>query len=431
MKVELAERFKNTDVGREAEALLNPCVTCGQCTFTCPTYRLNNDEWEGPRGRIHLIKKFFEGEEPDRNLLPMALNLGDLTGTAYGSNAQMHLDTCLTCRSCETSCPYDVKYGRLLDIAREEIEKVVPRPAKEKVMRKLVRVFVTNRARFTALLSLGRLFRNILPASIRTAIPAPRPAGAWPKNDHARTMVIWQGCVQPALAPDINAATARVLDRFGIRVIPASDGCCGAMSHHLAETDESRVFMRKNIDALWPHIDNGIEALVLTASGCGTHFRDYGTLLADDPIYAEKAKRVSELTKDVAEVVSEEWPNSDVYDIPRPDVVPRIAFQSSCSLQHGEKLNGVVEKLLKHAGFKLVPVSYRFMCCGSAGAFAILQRTLAKALRETKLQTLMSSQPESIATANIGCLTHLSETSPVPVHHWIEMLDEKLATTKA
>ncbi|MBT7356619.1 MAG: glycolate oxidase subunit GlcF, partial [Rhodospirillaceae bacterium] len=399
------------------------------CTFRCPTFRLNDDEWEGPRGRIHLIKKFFEGEEPSRELLPPAYTLADLTGKKYGENLQMHLDTCLTCRSCETSCPYDVKYGRLLDIARIEVEKSVPRPLKEKLMRKLVRIFVTNQARFTTLLQAGRMLRGLLPTGVRTAIPAPRKAGVWPMREHDRTMIIWQGCVQPALAPDINAATARVLDRFGIKLIPASDGCCGAISLHMAEPEESRNFMRKNIDALWPHIEGGAEALVLTASGCGTHFRDYGDLLADEPEYAQKARRVSEITRDVAEIVEQEWTDNNVGEITRPENVRRIAFQSSCSLQHGEKLNGVVEKILKRAQFKLVPVNYRFMCCGAAGAFAILQRPLSKVLRTAKMKTLLASDPEMIATANIGCLTHLSETSPIPVDHWIEVLDETFTSS--
>jgi glycolate oxidase iron-sulfur subunit len=287
---------------------------------------------------------------------------------------------------------------------------------------------VPYRYRFTALLRTGQALRRFLPDRLRARIPERRPAGAWPDRAHARRMLIWQGCVQPALAPDINAAAARVLDRFGIRLIAAADGCCGAFSHHMAATEEARAFMRKNIDALWPHIEAGVEAIVLTASACGTHFREYGQLLHDDPHYRDRAQRVSDMTRDIAEIVAEEW-KDDLQPSTQP--ARRIAFQSSCSLQHGEKLNGVVEKLLKRAGFKLVPVRYPFMCCGAAGSYSILQPDLAQSLRADKLETLMASRPTAIATANIGCLSHLAAASPVPVSHWIEMLDETLAAADA
>jgi glycolate oxidase iron-sulfur subunit len=299
------------------------------------------------------------------------------------------------------------------------------------LLRRALRAVVPYRTRFTALLRTGQALRRFLPADLRSRIPERRPAGAWPDRAHARSMVIWQGCVQPALAPDINAAAARVLDRFGIRLIAASDGCCGALSHHMAATEEARAFMRKNIDALWPHIEAGAEAIILTASGCGAHFRDYGQLLHDDPQYRDKAKRISDLVKDIAEIVADEWQEDPLQDAPAPQPARRIAFQSSCSLQHGEKLNGVVERLLKRAGFKLVPVTYPFMCCGAAGSYSILQRTLSESLRARKLDTLLASRPTAIATANIGCLTHLASVSPVPVSHWIELLDATLSARDA
>lgn len=431
MKIELAEIYRDTDLGRETEALLLPCVQCGQCTFTCPTFRLLDDEWDGPRGRIYLIKQMLEGEEPNVSSLPPAYTLKTLGGRTFGANLQLHLDRCLNCRSCETSCPQGVRYGRLLDIGRELVEKEVPRPLKARLLRRALRAVIPYRTRFTALLRTGQALRRFLPADLRSRIPERRPAGAWPDRAHARSMVIWQGCVQPALAPDINAAAARVLDRFGIRLIAASDGCCGALSHHMAATEEARAFMRKNIDALWPHIEAGAEAIILTASGCGAHFRDYGQLLQDDPQYRDKAKRVSERVKDIAEIVADEWEEDPLQNLPAPQSARRIAFQSSCSLQHGEKLNGVVEKLLKRAGFKLVPVTYPFMCCGAAGSYSILQRTLSESLRARKLETLMASRPAAIATANIGCLTHLASVSPVPVSHWIELLDATLAAREA
>lgn len=432
MKIELAEMYRDTDLGREAEALLRPCVQCGQCTFTCPTFRLLDDEWDGPRGRIYLIKQFMEGKEPTQETLQLpSYTLSTLEGRTLSVNLQRHLDRCLGCRSCETSCPQGVRYGRLLDIGRELVEKESPRPFKERLARRALRAVVPYRYRFTALLRTGQALRKFLPQDLRARIPQRRKAGAWPDRSHGRTMLIWQGCVQPGLAPDINAAAARVLDRFGIRLIPASDGCCGALSHHMAETDEARTFMRRNIDALWPHVEAGAEAIVLTASGCGMHFRDYGQLLHDDPRYRDKAARISELTRDIAEIVAEAWKDDLPGGPPAPQRPRRIAFQSSCSLQHGEKLNGVVEKLLKRAGFKLLPVRYPFMCCGAAGAYSLLQRTLSESLRARKLETLLASRPEAIATANIGCLTHLSQTSPVPVSHWIELLDETFQAADA
>jgi glycolate oxidase iron-sulfur subunit len=431
MIVELAHGYRDTDVGREAEALLAPCVQCGQCTFTCPTFRLTGDEWDGPRGRIYLIKQFLEGREPDPDFIPPAYTLATLAGRDIGGNLQLHLDRCLTCRSCETSCPQGVRYGRLLDIGRELVEKQVPRPWKEKLARWAVLAVVPYRYRFTALLRAGQALRSFLPADLRSRIPETRQACAWPSRAHARRMLIWQGCVQPGVAPDINAAAARVLDRFGIQLIPASDGCCGSLSQHMAETEQARAFMRRNIDAMWPHIESGVEAIVLTASGCGTHFRDYGLLLQDDPQYRDKARRVSELTRDIAEIVADEWKEGGGHDLPVPQPQVRIAFQSSCSLQHGEKLNGVAEKLLKRAGFKLMPVQYPFMCCGAAGTYSILQRPLSLSLRAQKLKTLLAGRPAAIATANIGCLAHLSLASPVPVSHWIEMLDERFSAAEA
>lgn len=411
METVLADSFRDTDIGREAEELLRPCVQCGQCTFICPTFRLLDDERDGPRGRIYMIHELFEGKDP-------------------GADIQLHLDRCLTCRSCEHSCPQGVRYGRLLDIAREVVEKTVPRPLGQRLARATVRAVVSHRRRFTALLRVGQALRGFLPSTLRSRIPPRRPCGSWPDRAHARTMLVWPGCVQPALAPNINAAAARVLDRFGIRLVAADTGCCGALSYHLAAPEEARAFMRRNIDACWPQIEAGAEAIVMTTSGCGAHVRDYGYLLRDDPKYRDKAKRFSELVRDIAEVVHAEWrddlpPVAPGSNAERPQG-PRIAFQSPCSLQHAMKLNGVVEKLLRRAGFKLAPVAYAFMCCGAAGSYSILQPALAQALRARKLQTLLDCRPQAIATANIGCLTHLAAQSPVPVRHWIEMLDEVL-----
>jgi glycolate oxidase iron-sulfur subunit len=408
METVLAERFRDTDIGREAQELLRPCVQCGQCTFICPTFRLLQDERDGPRGRIYMIHELLEGNDP-------------------GANIQLHLDRCLTCRSCEANCPQGVRYGRLLDIARELVEKNVPRPLAQRLARWLLRAAVSHRRRFTVLLRIGQAMRGVLPVALRARIPQRRPTDAWPRCAHTRTMLVWPGCVQPALAPAVNVAAARVLDRLGIRLIAANVECCGALSHHLAATDEARAFMCRNIDACWPQIEAGAEAIVMTTSGCGAHVRDYGYLLRDDPKYRDKAKRISELTTDIAEVVTKEWQDSL---LPAPTSGqprgPRIVFQSPCSLQHGEKLNGVVERLLRRAGFTVAPAAYTFMCCGAAGSYSILQPILSQALRARKLETLLACRPGIIATANIGCLVHLAATSPVPVRHWIELLDEVL-----
>lgn len=405
MEFELAERYRGTASGEEAAAILRACVQCGNCEATCPTFRLTKDPFDGPRGRVSLIMQLMEGSEPS----------ADVRG---------HLDRCLTCRSCETTCPEGVRFGRLLDIGREVAEQLRPRPFLERLTRRGLRMVLPHRHRFSALLRVGQATRRFLPEILRARIPDRRPAGPWPSRPHARTMLVWQGCVQPGLAPDINAAAARVLDRFAIRLIPAEAGCCGAISHHLAATGEARDFMRRNIDACWPRIEAGAEAIVMTASGCGAHLRDYGHLLRDDPDYRDKASRISEMTRDIAEVVAKEWPSELAVQAASPP--RRISFQSPCSLQHGQKLNGMVERLLKRAGFRLTPVDYPFMCCGSAGTYSILQPELAESLREQKLRSLTVARPTMIASANIGCMMHLAAASQIPVRHWIELLDEVL-----
>ena len=424
LKIELADAYRDTALGSEGAELLSPCVQCGQCTFRCPTFRLLGDEWDGPRGRIYLIQKMLEDRAPGGADMSPGYSLETLQGRSPGTTVQHYLDRCLSCRSCEASCPEGVRYGRLLDLGRELAERLAPRPIGQRLARRTVRVLVPHRRRFTALLRAGQALRFLLPRRLRVRIPPRRVAGPWPGRTHARRMLVWQGCVQPGLAPDINAAAARVLDRFGIELSPAPDVCCGAISLHMAAADEARAHMRHAIDALWPHIDAGAEAIVFTASGCGMHFRDYGELLRDDPRYADKARRISEMTRDIAEIVTGVWTEAAGPRLPTPASPLRVVFQSSCSLQHGEKLNGIVEQVLKRAGFKLLRAAYPFMCCGAAGAYSLLQRELSESLRASKMETLLAVRPQVIATANIGCINHLSETAPVPVRHWIELLDE-------
>ncbi len=405
MQTQLTNAIKNTAHGQEAESILRTCVHCGFCTATCPTYQLLGDELDGPRGRIYLIKEMLEGNAVTRK-------------------TQVHLDRCLTCRACETTCPSGVEYGRLVDIGRVVAEQQVQRPWRERVVRKVLRMMIPHPQRFASLLRLGQFMRPLLPATLRHSLPPRQLVSAWrpvwPGARHARRMLVLEGCVQPAIAPNINVAAARVLDRLGISLLRADKaGCCGAVSYHLNAHDEALDFMRRNIDAWWPHIQSGIEAIVMTASGCGTLVKDYGHILQHDPAYAEKAARVSALCRDLSEIVAME----DLSALASANQKQKIAFHSPCSLQHAQQLPGVVEKILITAGFELTPVPDAHLCCGSAGTYAILQKGLSQQLLRNKLNALQSGVPAAIATANIGCLTHLQSQSSVPVRHWIEFMD--------
>lgn len=403
MQTALADFIKETPQGQEIDAILRTCVHCGFCLATCPTYQLLGDELDGPRGRIYLIKQLVEGQE-------------------ITQKTQLHLDRCLTCRACETTCPSGVNYHRLADVGRALIDERVKRSPKERFMRWGLRTVLPYPGRFTPLLRLGQLFRGVLPASLRRSIPPRRKAGVWPITQHARRMLILDGCVQPGIAPNINAATARMLDRLGISLVstPAA-GCCGAVSYHLNAHHEAMGFMRRNIDAWWPAVKEGAEAIVINASGCGATIKEYGHLLADDPVYADKARRISALAKDIGEILARE----DLAVL-KPAGEQRIAFQSPCTLQHGQKLNGVVEGVLRRLGFTLTPVPDPHLCCGSAGTYSILQKEISMQLRQEKIRALESGNPELIATANIGCLAHLQAGTEKPVRHWIEVVDEAL-----
>lgn len=402
MQTLLAESLRQTAHGREADAILRSCVHCGFCNATCPTYLLLGDELDGPRGRIYLIKQVLEGHNPSHKTLT-------------------HLDRCLTCRNCETTCPSGVQYGRLADIGRELVEERVTRAWHQRLARWLIRLIVPYPARFTPWLRFGQLARPLLPPTLRRAVPVRRRAGDRPRATHSRRMLVLEGCAQPAMAPNINAASARVLDRIGISLIAAdSAGCCGAASHHTSGVRDGLALARRNIDAWWPHLEQGVEAIVMTASGCGVHVKDYGHLLRDDPEYADKARRVSAITRDLCEIVA----NEDLSKLGSGAPPGRkIAFQSPCTLQHGQRLTGVVEKILGELGFALTPVPEAHLCCGSAGTYSLLQRELSQQLRVRKLGHLETGAPECIVTANIGCLVHLSGATDIPVRHWIELLD--------
>lgn len=400
MQTNLSPDIKDTPEGREADGILRTCVHCGFCNATCPTYQLLGDELDGPRGRIYLIKQLLEGQTVSRH-------------------TQQHLDRCLTCRNCETTCPSGVAYGRLLEIGRDAVEDRVRRPWGERLLRRTLRVVLPYSNRVRPLVAAGRLLRPVLPRSVKQMLPK----GAPPEphtGTHRRAMLRFEGCVQPVLAPEINAGAARVFDRLGIGLVSAKGaGCCGAISLHLGQTDEARRFMRRNIDAWWPHIESGAEAIVTTASGCGVTLKDYGHLLSDDPRYAEKARHIAERVFDISEVLEGE----DIQRLsPRDPTLRRIAFQAPCTLQHGMGLQGRTERLLKNLGFELTPVADAHLCCGSAGTYSILQRKLSDALARNKVSALEAGEPQAIATANIGCLLEMRKRSELPVVHWIELL---------
>ncbi|PWK39665.1 glycolate oxidase subunit GlcF [Pseudomonas sp. B21-040] len=404
MQTTLSEHARQLPRAEEAESILRTCVHCGFCNATCPTYQLLGDELDGPRGRIYLIKQVLEGHE-------------------VTSKTQQHLDRCLSCRNCETTCPSGVDYHNLLDIGRAVVDAAVPRSLEQRLLREGLRSVVPNPGLFKALVNSGQVFRALLPNTLQAKLPRRvYPAKPRPTVRHARQVLILEGCVQPGLSPNTNAATARVLDRLGISVIPAREaGCCGAVDYHLDAQAAGLDRARRNIDAWWPSIESGAEAIVQTASGCGAFIKDYGHLLRADPAYADKAKKVSALAKDLVEVLRDE--PLETLGIHSDQ---RLAFHCPCTLQHAQKLGGAVEALLTSLGFNLTPVPDSHLCCGSAGTYSLTQPELSRQLRDNKLNALESGHPEVIVTANIGCQTHLDGAGRTPVRHWIELVEAAL-----
>ena len=404
MQTNLSEQAKALPRGAEAESILRSCVHCGFCNATCPTYQLLGDELDGPRGRIYLIKQVLEG-------------------SPVTAKTQLHLDRCLTCRNCESTCPSGVDYHNLLDIGRAVVDAAVPRPLEQRLLRQGLRAVLPRPALFKALTRLGETLRPLLPASLGAKLPRQvRTAKPRPPLRHGRRVLLLEGCVQPGLSPNTNAATARVLDRLGISVTPIREaGCCGAVDYHLDAQEQGLARARQNIDAWWPAIEAGAEAIVQTASGCGAFVKDYGHLLEQDPAYAAKAERVSALAKDLVEVLQGE--PLEQLGI-RADL--RLAFHCPCTLQHAQKLGGAVEGVLTRLGFQLSAVPDSHLCCGSAGTYSLTQPALSRQLRDNKLDALESGQPQVIATANIGCQTHLDGAGRTPVRHWIELVEEAM-----
>lgn len=401
MKTNLIPLYKEQAWGNDAEEILRSCVHCGFCTATCPTYQELQDERDGPRGRIYLIKQLLEG--------------GEVT-----EKTRDHLDRCLTCRSCETTCPSGVEYGRLIDYARVAVEQVAPRPSKDRLVRWGLRQVLPRTQLFGTLVRLGQAFSPLLPKPVRQKVPPKRKANKpWPVASHPRIMLALAGCAQPATAPNTNVAAARVLDRLGITLIEeAKAGCCGAVSYHLAAHEDGLDYMRRNIDAWWPAIEAGAEAIVMTASGCGAMVQEYGEKLKHDSQYAAKAEKVSSLTKDLSEILLGE----DLSQLNRIEP-ERVAVHCPCTLQHAMKQGDNVDKILKQMGIELTRTRDKHLCCGSAGTYSVLQPKMSQKLLQKKLQALTIDQPERIVTANIGCQLHLETKADIPVQHWIELLD--------
>lgn len=413
MQTNLADFIRDTHEGKEADAILRACVHCGFCTATCPTYQLVGDELDGPRGRIYLIKQVLEGK-------PASVA------------TQSHLDRCLTCRNCESTCPSGVQYGRLVDIGRKVVEDQVPRPLMQRVVRTTLKTLLPNKRLFHPAMKTGQFLRPLLPQKLQNKVPPRQDAGTWPTQTHVRKMLLLDGCVQPAMSPNINSATARVLDALGIElVIAPKAGCCGAIRYHLNDQDGGLDDMRRNIDAWWPYIDGSAgvtaEAIVMNASGCGVTVKEYGHLLQHDPAYAAKAARVTQLTRDISEILPDF--EAELSAKLKGKMTQRVAYHPPCTLQHGQKIRGKVERILGSAGIDVTLCADSHLCCGSAGTYSVLQPEMSYQLRDNKLRHLQMTRPDVIVSGNIGCLTHLQSGTQTPVRHWIELLDAALTAS--
>jgi len=409
MRVPVNARLAASSYASEAADIARSCVHCGFCNATCPTYQLTGDELEGPRGRIYLIKALLEDG-------------------AAGSETRRHLDQCLVCRNCETTCPSGVQYGQLLELVRPEVYRTTASTWRERLMRwGLVKV-VPYRNRFAVLYRLGRLARPLLPRRLAASVPAPlgeatarsAPAAS-PRG--ARRVLLLGGCVQPVLNPSIDAAARIVFARLDMTLVDApASGCCGALAHHLGDEDTARCQARANIDAWWPEVEAGAEAVMASSSGCGVQLKGYARLLAGDPVYAERARRIESLVRDPLELVD----GARLAAAVDTAGVGPVAVQTPCTLQHGQRLGGRLEALLVQLGFSLTPVGEAHLCCGSAGSYSLFHAKTSAALRERKLGHLMAGGPMQVITANIGCQSHLAAASPVPVRHWLEVVAAQL-----
>ncbi len=408
MYTELADFIKDTPEGNIANTILSKCVHCGFCTATCPTYQLTNDELDGPRGRIYQIKSVLEG-------------------TPATKSVQEHLDRCLTCRNCETTCPSGVEYGKLVEIGREVVEKQLPRTGQAAFKRKLLRKLILNPALFNTTYRMGQNVKSMLPAALSKKIMAKKPALAPVTQQHEHKVIMLAGCVQPTMSPNINLATARVLDKLNVTpVMPSNAGCCGAINLHMSEHEAGLDDMRRNIDAWIPLLNSGVKAIIINASGCGATVKEYGYHLQNDANYQDKANRISEAAMDIVEYL--ETRAQDLLELmPAHTQQATLAYHPPCSLQHGMKLGGRVEMLLHKMNINVCLPHESNLCCGSAGTYSFFQPEFSEQLRDRKLGNLDELKPDVILSANIGCIAHLQSATQTPVEHWVEYLDRMLS----
>jgi len=408
MKTIIAKEFADQPQFAPVKDILQACVHCGFCTATCPTYLLLGDERDSPRGRIYMMKAMFEGAQVTQE-------------------TRHHLDRCLTCRSCETTCPSGVEYGHLVDLGRVVVEQKAPRPMTQKLVRWGLRQVLPYRSRFGPLLKLGQLSRPLLPQILKQHIPLSTAKLTAPKSQHQRMMLSLPGCAQASAAPNTDIAAAQVLDQLKISLkVLHQSGCCGAVNHHLNAHEKALDQARHNIDLVWPELQAGAEAVVITASGCGAALQEYGYMLRHDVAYADKAKQVSAAAKDIVEILGQENLSAIKAKLTKAKTkdIGKVAVHCPCTQQHAMQLPYKVKALLDELGLDTAATDNDHLCCGSAGTYSLLQPDLSHQLRSQKLKDLSVDKPQLIVTANIGCQLHLGGAAEVPVKHWLELLAE-------
>ena len=414
------EQLKNKD-NKSSEKILRKCVHCGFCNATCPTYQLLGNELDGPRGRIYLIKDMLENNNP------------------ANENIVKHIDRCLSCYSCMTTCPSGVNYMHLIDHGRSHIEKTYKRPLKDRILRTFLSNVLSKPINFKIVAILSKFvkpFRFFLPHKIRKMIsfmPNKLPKKTlntmeiYPTSSRKKPVArvaLLTGCVQKVISPQINEATIRLLNRHGIEVIvPKNINCCGSLNHHLGKENLANQTFRKNILTWYDeYLKNGLDAIISNTSGCGTTLKDYGFIFRSDKDFKKKAKKISELTKDITEYL-EENVKLNFIEKTKNEKVYKIAYHSPCSMQHGQKITDLPKQLLAAAGFEVVSPEENHLCCGSAGTYNLMQPEIAGQLRDRKAANIARTAPEVVATGNIGCLMQLREVVDAPVVHTVELLD--------
>ncbi|MGH1536962.1 MAG: glycolate oxidase subunit GlcF [Gammaproteobacteria bacterium] len=406
MQTSFSAEFLQTKDGQRVNGILRKCVHCGFCNATCPTYQVTGDELDGPRGRIYLIKNFFEDQKEHQNS-QIDNNIG-----------LKHLDRCLTCLACETTCPSGVKYGELVDIGRKHIRDKSKRSLTSKLKRKLILYTFSKPTLSKVAFTLAQLLKPLLPLSLAKKVPSKQSLPELNSNlSFTKKVLTIKGCVQSSAAPQINAAAAKVFQNSEILIEETNSKCCGALAFHLTEINTAHQTIRDNIDNWYEKLTNGYEYLSITSSGCSSFIKQYSIIMQDDKDYAEKANFIAERCRDISELAKDIKPNDS------DKKSKTVAFHSPCTLQHGQNINGVIEAKLQSAGYTLVDFRDGHLCCGSAGSYSLLEDKLSTELLNNKINCLEENHPDIIATANIGCLMHLQSGTDIPVKHWIELLN--------